>query len=62
MTKWLKISEVRPPENVIVKTKIDDSNGERNIQNLILIKNLWWFDDKSMYVYYSPTHWVYEND
>lgn len=61
MTKWFKISEVRPPENVIVKTKIDDSNGERNIQNLILIKNLWWFDDKSMYIYYSPTHWANKN-
>jgi len=54
---WISISEQMPPENQIVDTKIDDKNGIRNETQLVFYKNLWWFPDKSMYVYYSPTHW-----
>lgn len=45
-------------------TKIDDGNGERNVQ--ILVKKtripgetqpMFWTPDGSMYVYYQPTHW-----
>ena len=56
---WNKISEVTPPENVVLWTKIDDKNGERNIQQLKRKGNLWWHSDDSMYVYYTPTHWSY---
>ncbi len=45
------------PENVVLMTKIHDANGARNEQALIKNRNLWWFPDKSMYVYYTPTHW-----
>ena len=46
-----------PPHNIVVETKIDDGRGVRNISTLRMNKNLWWFPDMSMYVYYSPTHW-----
>lgn len=49
------------PENIVVWTKIDDSNGLRNVQKLKRMQNLWWFEDGSMYVYYTPTHWSAEN-
>ena len=52
---WRPISSA--PEGVEVETKIHDANGERNIQTLTLSRNLWWFPDRSMYVYYRPTHW-----
>ena len=46
-----------PPKGKVVNTKIDDQNGIRNEQKLILDGNRFWFPDKSMYVYYCPTHW-----
>lgn len=45
------------PEGVAVETKIDDGNGERNHQVLIREGRLLWVQDRSMYVYYVPTHW-----
>jgi len=39
-------------------TKIEDSNGARNEQPLKRVGRLWFFDDGSMYVYYTPTHWA----
>ena len=45
------------PENVVVRTKIDDECGCRNDQTLKRRDNLWWIPDGSMYVYYRPTHW-----
>ena len=44
------------PEGTVVETKIDDGNGERNVQPLKRSGNL-WFIDGGMYVYYTPTHW-----
>lgn len=52
---WIKILDEKPPENVSVKTKIDDEHGCRNRQNLIRKGNLYFSD--GMYVYYMPTHW-----
>jgi hypothetical protein len=57
MNKWIPVVNKLPPEGEAVETKISDSAGERNIQELKLIKNLWWLPDGSMYVYYTPTHW-----
>ena len=56
---WNLVSEVLPPEGGIVETKISDEKGERNIQLLKRVGNLWLFPDGSMYVYYTPTHWRY---
>jgi hypothetical protein len=56
---WIKCLDRLPPEGVSVLTKIDDADGERNEQRLKRRKNLWWFPDESMYVYYTPTHWAY---
>lgn len=54
-TEWKPIETA--PENKEVLTKIDDSHGERNVQSLVRQGRLWFFPDKSMYVYYAPTHW-----
>lgn len=57
MNEWLRTEYVRPPEGLVVETKIDDADGERNVTTLKLIGNLWFVPDGSMYVYYRPTHW-----
>lgn len=57
--KWFACSRILPPESVIVETKVDDVKGIRNITKLKLYKNLWFFPDSSMHVYYKPTHWRY---
>lgn len=59
MNNWIKVSDCKPDINKIVETKIDDDKGLRNECNLIYFGNLWWLTDKSMYVYYTPTHWRY---
>jgi hypothetical protein len=55
MSEWQPIETA--PDHVTVMTKIDDSNGPRNEQPLRRYGRLWFFSDKSMYVYYTPTHW-----
>lgn len=45
------------PNKAVVMTKIDDENGIRNKAPLMRDGNLWWYPDRSMYVYYTPTHW-----
>ena len=52
---WLPIETA--PVGKVVMTKIDDESGERNEQPLVKSGNLWFFPDRSMYVYYRPTHW-----
>jgi len=52
---WNKISNQLPPDGVKVLTKVDDFNGERNVQYLTRKGHLYWGSD--MYVYYTPTHW-----
>jgi hypothetical protein len=59
MSEWIKCIDRLPTENLVVKTKIDDIQGERNEQELKRKGNLWWLKDDSMYVYYRPTHWKY---
>lgn len=56
MGQWQPIATA--PNDVGVLTKIDDEKGVRNVQMLRKIGNLWYFDDGSMYVYYTPTHWA----
>jgi hypothetical protein len=56
---WRRITTDPPPEGVVVMTKIDDEYGSRNEQSLVLLRKhgLWFTPDRSMYVYYTPTHW-----
>jgi len=56
MTHWATIDSA--PENVPVRTCILDKDGFRNDQRLVRRGRLWWFEDGSMYVYYTPTHWA----
>ena len=54
---WKKVTDVSPPLNTIIDTKVDDQLGTRNEQSLKFDGKLWWMSDGSMYVYYTPTHW-----
>ncbi len=54
---WNSISLA--PEGIVVMTKIDDADGERNVQKLKKQKRLWFTEDGEMYVYYTPTHFAY---
>jgi hypothetical protein len=56
MDKWQPIETA--PDGVVVRTKIHDTNGERNDQELKRQGRLWWVPDGKMYVYYTPTHWM----
>lgn len=58
MKTWIPISQEKPPANEVVLTKIDDEQGIRNEAKLKLCSGLWWLPDGSMYVYYTPTHWL----
>lgn len=58
MTDWISVDDELPSDGVEVNTKIDDGNGLRNEQSLLRQGRLWFFPDKSMYVYYTPTHWM----
>ena len=56
MNEWRPIESA--PEGEVVDTKIIDGvGGSSNEQPLKRRKNLWFFPDDSMYVYYEPTHW-----
>jgi len=56
MSEWQPIETA--PERVEVMTKIHDDKGARNETSLVRQRNLWFFPDMSMYVYYRPTHWM----
>lgn len=59
--EWQSIDTA--PLNVAIDTVILDKYGARNFQALVQkvrepgCRPLWWFEDGSMYVYYTPTHW-----
>lgn len=57
MSKWKSTTETPPAEGQVVMTAIIDGKGERNTQPLKRYGNLWYLEDGSMYVYYTPTHW-----
>jgi hypothetical protein len=57
MSDWIPNAPTTAPNGVVVETKIDDEHGVRNEIRLIKQNSLWFFPDKSMYVYYAPTHW-----
>lgn len=53
MSTWTPPSYRLPEPGVEVNTL--DSGGHE--QTLVYADNLWWFPDRSMYVYYTPTFW-----
>ena len=53
MSDWTPTEKTPPPSGVEVDTM--DSGGR--IQRLVREGNLYWFADKSMYVYYVPKFW-----
>ena len=57
MCDWLPITAELPQDKIEVETKIDTGMVERNVAKLVRQGRLWFFPDKSMYVYYQPTHW-----
>lgn len=50
---WNKTVDIKPDNDRIVETM--DCGG--HVQNLRFYKNLWFFPDRSMYVYYVPGFW-----
>ena len=59
MSEWISVEDRLPDNGVPVKTRIEGRGGsERNVQTLARNGNLWWLEDMSMYVYYTPTHWM----
>lgn len=56
MTDWQPIETA--PDKQTVLTKIDDAQGERNVQRLKRSGRLWFVPDGGTYVYYTPTHWA----
>lgn len=55
--KYFSVTEKAPPEGQFLFTKIVDSKGTRNIQELKKQGRL-WFSRDGLYVYYEPTHWA----
>ena len=55
---WISVEDSLPDDGLEVMTIIDNDAGQRNEQTLVRYGNLWFVDtEKSMYVYYRPTHW-----
>lgn len=57
---WISCTAQLPNSGVPVETAIIDSHGERNHAVLKRggeLGTLWFVEDGSMYVYYTPTHW-----
>lgn len=50
---WNSPARFLPAEGETVETM--DSAG--TVQELVYEKGLWWFPDRSMYVYYVPAFW-----
>jgi len=57
---WVKVSHRLPPENKIVRTKMDEDGRVMDESKLIRKGTLWWLPDESIYVYFTPTHWLDE--
>lgn len=57
MNEWNRTDLFLPAEGQVVDTRIDDYRGIRNECRLKRQGHLWFFEDGSMYVYYTPTHW-----
>jgi len=54
---WIETASELPAENLVVETIIEDNKPARNEQRMFRRGRLWFVEDGSMYVYYTPTHW-----
>lgn len=52
-TDWTPTARTFPPEGVVVSAM----DGGGHVQQLIFENGLWWFSDRSMYIYYVPQFW-----
>jgi hypothetical protein len=50
---WIPTDRALPPNGEVVQSM--DSGG--HVQPLVRNGNLWFFADRSMYVYYTPKFW-----
>ena len=50
---WTETRDSTPPEGELVETM----NSSGQVINMIRQGGLWFFEDKSMYVYYVPQRW-----
>lgn len=57
MSNRIEINSQRPPEGEIIETCKIFNGKEEMKQDLILQGSLFWLKDKSIYIYYTPTHW-----
>lgn len=55
-TDWTVTEDALPPEGVEVQVL----NGG-HVQTLVYSNRLWWFPDRSMYVYFVPRLWKHLN-
>ena len=50
---WNRVDDVKPPNGEEVR--VMSHSGQ--VTNLVRDGNLWWFPDRSMYVYWTPAYW-----
>lgn len=51
MSDWISCVFDMPPEGQVVEVQNNDG------AKLVYENGLWWFPDRSMYVYYTPQYW-----
>lgn len=52
---WMPIGEGYPPPPTDQVVQVLTPGGD--VRPLIFAATLWWLPDRSMYVYFTPTHW-----
>lgn len=53
--KWIPLQKRLPEEGVVVNCLL---GNRRVVEKLKRVGRLWLTPDGSMYVYYTPTHWM----
>ena len=53
MNDWTPTARELPPNGA----EVEAMDGGGHIQRLVRDGNLWWFPDRSMYVYFVPQFW-----
>ena len=50
---WTPVADALPPSGQVVQVRTPGGD----VRSLIFEVTLWWLPDRSMYVYFTPTHW-----
>jgi hypothetical protein len=53
--EWISTKDRLPPNGLVVHAML---GTRRIVTDLKRLNNLWFLPDGSMYVYYTPTHWM----